>query len=367
MASGNKAQLRPQMILVVVTNKSAEVYERVKKNCDIRWGVMSQCVLASNLVKNAPQYCSNVLMKFNCKMGGTTSAIKPRKPYFNEPTMIIGADVSHAAGGIQQVSICALTMSLDQTCSRYAASVQSNGIRVEMITPDNMMDLMLPLIQHWMENVGGGRTPKHVYYFRDGVSEGQFGPLLKNEVADLKRAFDIKNNQQKELMPKFTVVVCEKRHHIRFFPTQGPGADKNGNPVPGTIVDHDVTHPFENDVYLNAHSAIQGTARPTHYQMIMDEAKVPVDQFQALLYEHCYQYQRATTPVSLFPAVYYAHLAAARAYAHIDRSVNEAWLERRQREQGIKNVNQRLEGETECPKLLKMEPKNRIEYGMWYI
>ena len=96
-----------------------------------------------------------------------------------------------------------------------------------------------------------------------------------------------------------TVVVAEKRHHIRFFPPQGGAADKNGNPLPGTIVDRDVTHPFENDVYLCSHVAIQGTARPTHYHMLMDEANVPADKFQALLYDHCYQYQRATTPVSL--------------------------------------------------------------------
>ena len=75
-AAGNKAQKRPQMLMVILTNKSAEVYNRVKKSCDIRFGVMSQCVQASNVIKNAPQYCSNVLMKFNCKLGGTTSAIK---------------------------------------------------------------------------------------------------------------------------------------------------------------------------------------------------------------------------------------------------------------------------------------------------
>ena len=96
-----------------------------------------------------------------------------------------------------------------------------------------------------------------------------------------------------------TVVVAEKRHHIRFFPPQGMAADKNGNPVPGTLVEHDVTHPWENDIYLCSHVAIQGTARPTHYHMLMDEANLPVEKFQTLLYEHCYQYQRATTPVSL--------------------------------------------------------------------
>ena len=80
-------------------------------------------------------------------------------------------------------------------------------------------------------------------------------------------------------------------------------ADKNGNPVPGTLVEHDVTHPFENDIYLCSHVAIQGTARPTHYHMLMDEADVPVEKFQKMLYEHCYQYQRATTPVSLCKSI----------------------------------------------------------------
>jgi eukaryotic translation initiation factor 2C len=62
--------------------------------------------------------------------------------------------------------------------------------------------------------------------------------------------------------------------------------------------------------------AIQGTARPTHYYVILDEMRVKVDDFQKMIYEHCYQYMRSTTPVSLYPAIYYAHLASNRARAH---------------------------------------------------
>ncbi len=299
MAAGNQSKSRPQMLLVILSNRSADVYNRIKRNCDVRFGVMSQCVQASNVIKNAPQYCSNVLMKFNCKLGGTTSAIKSKTKYFEEPTMIIGADVSHAAPGLEQASMAAMTVSIDRTASRYAAAVETNGSRVEMITSDNINSMLRPLVDWWQKNVGGGSLPKHVYYFRDGVSEGQFGPLLKHEVADMKRLFaDLGQNHPGNKV-KFTIVVAEKRHHIRFFPPAGPAADKNGNPVPGTIVDHDVTHPFENDIYLCSHVAIQGTARPTHYHMLMDEANIPLDRFQAMLYEHCYQYQRATTPVSL--------------------------------------------------------------------
>ena len=116
--------------------------------------------------------------------------------------------------------------------------------------------------------------------------------------------------------PKITVVVASKRHHIRFFPDRGIGADRNANPVPGTIVERDVTSPFDWDWYLCAHSAIQGTARPVHYQVLMDEIKVGSNQIQNWIYECSYQYMRSTTPVSLFPAIYYAHLAADRGRAH---------------------------------------------------
>ena len=76
LAAGNAVQMRPQMLVVILSNKSAEIYNRVKKSCDCRYGIMSQCVQASSVIKNQPQYCSNVLMKFNCKLGGTTCAIQ---------------------------------------------------------------------------------------------------------------------------------------------------------------------------------------------------------------------------------------------------------------------------------------------------
>jgi len=149
-----------------------------------------------------------------------------------------------------------------------------------------------------------------------------------------------------------------------------------------------VTTPFENDVYLCSHAAIQGTARPTHYTVLMDEMNVDVDKFQALLYDHCYQYQRATTPVSLckytitlkhcyqlityiVPAVYYAHLASKRAEAHINMAeTQKAQVEAERRK------NKGLEGQTytketlswsEWPKLMGFQPQNQIHLGMWYI
>ena len=57
-----------------------------------------------------------------------------------------------------------------------------------MITTANIKSMMLPLFDHWIKTVGGGQGPRHIYYFRDGVSEGQYAHVLEQEVNDMKKA-----------------------------------------------------------------------------------------------------------------------------------------------------------------------------------
>jgi eukaryotic translation initiation factor 2C len=115
-------------------------------------------------------------------------SIKTNKDYFNRtPTMVIGVDVSHASPGSIQPSMAALTMSMDREAARYAATVQTNGNRVEMLTTMNIRTMVAPLFNHWMRAVGGGRGPTNVYYFRDGVSEGQYVHVLNQEVAEIRK------------------------------------------------------------------------------------------------------------------------------------------------------------------------------------
>jgi len=91
----------------------------------------------------------------------------------------------------------------------------------------------------------------------------------------------------REVHPKFTVIITAKHHHIRFFPANSQH-DKNSNPVPRTLVERDITHPFHWDFYLCSHIAIQGAARPVHYHVILDEANCKPDELQRIIYEQCY-------------------------------------------------------------------------------
>jgi len=320
--TGNTFQTRPQILIFILHDKNTTTYGRIKKSAECRYGVVTQCMQYSHVQKCQPQYISNVLMKFNAKLGGATArAIGPQSAQgvFRTPTMVIGADISHpppasqgAPADEQKSSTAAITVSMDRFATRYASAVNTNGFRVEMMQTDNWSRLLAPLLQEWKTRVGGGSLPRNIIYFRDGVSEGQFSSVINQEVFDIKALLH-KNDPSNKV--EIVVIVASKRHHIRFFPKDN-NKDRNDNPLPGTLVETAVTHPYENDFFLCSHSAIKGTARPTHYHVLMNEPKLPNEQLQTMIYEHCYQYIRSTTPVSLFPAVYYADIAAMRAKHH---------------------------------------------------
>ena len=367
-ATGNAFQRRPQLLIFLVQDKNSFNYLRIKKSCDCRFGVVSQVMQIQQVLKGNPQYYSNVLMKVNAKLGGTTSQVVPHPSSgfkaFSAPTMIIGADVSHASPGSQQASMAAITVSFDRFGGRYAAACQTNGHRVEMISESNWTNMLKPLVRQWMATVGGGRPPQQIYYMRDGVSEGQFAHVLHQEVPNIKAVIkDVMNGQ--DFNGKITVIVASKRHHVRAFPEKD-GSDQNGNPLPGTLIEKDVTTPNEFDFYLYSHIALQGTSRPVHYSVLFDEVNHKPEQLQNMIYEHCYQYMRSTTSVSLHPAVYYAHLASNRAKAHEDLPAAAG-------PQGGAGFKQQAPSRSSEPSDSEVKPLmplfnvNGIVFAMWYI
>lgn len=300
-ATGNKFNQRPQLLILVVQDKQSFHYLRLKKSCDCRFGVASQVLQSQQVVKANGQYISNVLMKINAKLGGTTAkAVSRFNPTLPPYTMVIGADVSHASPGSHAPSMASFTVCMDTFGGRYMAGCETNGERREIISFANIRDILTPMVREWVMNLGKGRVPQALYYFRDGVSEGQQQHVLQREIKHIRDIFkDIAMG--KEWEGKVTVVICSKRHHIRAFPDlhDKGAADRNGNPLPGTLVERDVTNPHGYDFFLYSHIALQGTSRPVHYQVLIDEIGSAPNQLQNMIYEHCYQYMRSTTSVSL--------------------------------------------------------------------
>ncbi|KAI7907008.1 Piwi domain-containing protein [Cokeromyces recurvatus] len=312
LKAGNAAKANPQLIVCILPNTGVPLYAEIKRISDTIIGVPTQCVQSKHIADAKKQYCANVCLKVNMKLGGMNLFLTP--PYIpfiaQRPTIIIGADVTHPApGDMNRPSIAALSASMDARASRYSSSIRVQANRTEIIA--DLANMIKEVLKNFYQSCG--QKPERILFYRDGVSEGQFKQVMDSEVAAIRAACA---SLDKTYKPTLTFVVVQKRHHARFFPIEMRDADRTGNCMPGTVVDTDIVHPFEFDFYLQSHAGLQGTSRPTHYHVLYDENKFTSDSLQELTYNLCYIYGRATRAVSIVPAAYYADLIAARARFH---------------------------------------------------
>jgi len=70
---------------------------------------------------------------------------------------------------------------------------------------------------------------------------------------------------------------------------------------PGTVVDRTICSPYEFDFFLNSHAGIQGTNKPAHYHVLVDEIGFGADGLQLLTYWLCFTYCRCTRRVLEHP------------------------------------------------------------------
>ncbi|KAF9155082.1 eukaryotic translation initiation factor 2C, 2, partial [Actinomortierella ambigua] len=307
---GRKTMGDPQIIIVILPRR-CETYADVKSHCEAgeTMGKMTQCVLVDRLRRANKQYYGMLGTKINAKLGGTNWVLKPDAiPFISQmPTMIIGADVTHPApGDATQPSVVAVVASVNKEATRYVGRVKAQAGRTEVI--DGFKYLIYNLIKTFKEQVG--HHPRRILVYRDGVSDGEFAHVLREEMIAIKQAcLHVDENYR----PPVTFVIVKKRHHARFQPLNRHDADKTGNCPAGTVVDQVITHPTEFDFYLQSHSGLLGTSRPALYHVLWDENGFSSNDIQQLTYNMCYLYARCPKAVSIVPPVYYAHLLAFRA------------------------------------------------------
>ena len=317
-------------------------YKRIKYYGDIKFGVHTSCIAIDKMngqvgTPGWPQYCANVGLKVNAKLGGGNQGPDPSKLAFlaKGKTMLVGLDVTHPAPGAKRAaeSVAAMIANIDGRLGQWPAHLELNGQRVEEVsTIEKMLCSRLDL---WKSKGGNKTLPENIMFFRDGVSEGQFQRVLQLELPQIRRA--ITRMYSTGNMPRLFIAVCGKRHNVRFAPSASKDCDRGNNCNPGLVVDSGITETRVWDFYLQAHKAIQGTARSCHYTVLHDEIfsnPKTVAEFGKganpnkadLLQEMCnalaYTYPRATKAVSLSTPAKLADLACDRARAYLAKFID---------------------------------------------
>ncbi|KAL4551142.1 hypothetical protein Ndes2526B_g05451 [Nannochloris sp. 'desiccata'] len=320
------------LILVILPDTGTELYREVKQAGDSYLGVPTQCVVAQKAKIGAKpdfkrgqlQYIANVALKVNAKLGGRNVVVSPStinasadflKQFGKSPFMVMSADVTHPGIGSSMPSLAAVVASMEATASKFACRLScqpvQSGRQVEEIITD-LKDIAKELLVEFYRTTNGKR-PERLFFYRDGVSEGQFDQVVAYEYEALRQACAEMGDPGAKYAPPITFIVVQKRHQTRLFARDPRDADRSGNVLPGVVVDRDICHPFEFDFYLNSHAGLQGCNRPAHYHVLIDENRFGADMLQLFTYQMCYTFARCTRSIAVPAATRYAHLAAFRA------------------------------------------------------
>nr|XP_050850291.1 protein argonaute-2-like [Vespula vulgaris] len=304
-------------LIIVIISDYNDSYSNVKQISELRLGMLTQCIKSVTVERKLnPATIGNILLKINSKLNGVNHEIcgHVRPSILSPDCILIGADVTHPSPDSKNIpSIAAVAASCDRTAFRYKIEIRLQQPRQEIIS--DFADIVRILLRYYYKCTG--IQPKKIIIYRDGVSEGQLTQVLHHELTALKHAFQSLSKDD-SYHPSVTFLVVQKRHHIRFFPTDRRNTDdRNFNVQAGTIVDTHITHPSHIDFYLVSHASIQGTARPTKYKCVFNQLDMTEDQIEELTYYLCHMFARCTRSISYPAPTYYAHLAAFRARAFI--------------------------------------------------
>ena len=327
--AGDSKQTR--LVLIIIPASNTPLYNRIKQIGDVKVGVHTVCVVGEKFAKSSPQYFANVALKFNLKLGGINQLVdKSRLGIIDEgKTMVVGVDVTHPSPGSapNAPSVAGMVASVDRWLGQWPADLRIQEARVEMVSElDSMLKSRLRL---WKTQGERRALPENLLVYRDGVSEGQYATVINTELPLLRKACAelYPPSDTKKGLPYITIIIVGKRHHTRFYPTNAGDADRSSNPKNGTVVDRGVTEARNWDFFLQSHTALQGTARPAHYYIVLDEIfakrKYPpplqsaADALEELTHSMCYTFGRATKAVSICPPAYYADILCERARRYL--------------------------------------------------
>ncbi|KAI9646022.1 hypothetical protein NHQ30_005460 [Ciborinia camelliae] len=325
----------PTLLLVVVPNKDKRTYANIKWWGDCIVGIPTICISKDVLNKDEKKIVgviANISLNINFKMRGTSHHLKDQagkdilwagaKPN----TMIVGADVSHAGKGSDATcpSMAGVVATYDQRCSQYLASARLQGNNTESIADLGGM-IGERLDKYRRVN---GALPEHILFYRDGVSESQYGMVVTDELPLIRagcKAAGARAGMGENWCPPITLLVVGKRHHTRFFPKVEKPEKNNHNLNSGLLIDTGVVTPNHFSFYLQSHDSGLGTAKSAHYIVITNESQYTAREIQETTNKICFTGSRAFNALSVCTPAKYADILCDRLRCYMQPALHNIY------------------------------------------
>eukprot|EP00930_Biecheleria_cincta_P070373 TRINITY_DN58008_c0_g1_i1.p1 TRINITY_DN58008_c0_g1~~TRINITY_DN58008_c0_g1_i1.p1 ORF type:complete len:1106 (-),score=191.65 TRINITY_DN58008_c0_g1_i1:417-3734(-) len=372
---GEASESASALLLVLLPNGSwkDDIYKSLKMLTETSktrfFSFATQCVIApppkngSSSIQLAERKLNNLLVKIPGKLrlnqaaseawdGELAGAQAAHNVQLQDPhwllqpaTVVFGADVTHNAAGVSVAGVVATRGSDFATYlhslraqSPFVLGADKKRVRKSEERILHLADMAFELLQAWRE-ANGGELPNTVLYYRDGVSDGQFQPVLTMELNALAKAF---RSCSEAYDPRLVIIVGQKRHQTRFFQEEqqsntssGYGSSASGgksgkgknkgdsgarNVPAGTVAGRGIAQPGHLNFFLVSAKGIKGTSIPCHYHVLHadERLKLSADDLEQVTYQLCHLYSRADKTVGYAAPAYYADHLCERGKLYLE-------------------------------------------------
>ncbi|XP_067557331.1 piwi-like protein 1 isoform X2 [Pseudorca crassidens] len=286
-----------QIVVCLLSSSRKDKYDAIKKYLCTDCPTPSQCVVARTLGRQQTvmAIATKIALQMNCKMGGELWGVDmPLKL-----AMIVGIDCYHdtAAG---RRSIAGFVASINEGMTRWFSRCVFQDRGQELV--DGLKVCLQAALRAW--NSCNEYMPSRIIVYRDGVGDGQLKTLVNYEVPQF---LDCLRSVGRGYNPRLTVIVVKKRVNARFFAQSG---GRLQNPLPGTVIDVEVTRPEWYDFFIVSQAVRSGSVAPTHYNVIYDSSGLKPDHIQRLTYKLCHIYYNWPGIIRVPAPCQYAHKLA---------------------------------------------------------
>ncbi|CAH1233753.1 PIWIL1 [Branchiostoma lanceolatum] len=325
-----------QMVVCIVPNNRKDRYDAIKTFCCVDRPVPSQVIVSRTLSKQQMlmSMCTKIGIQMNCKLGGEIWAVEiPMKNI-----MVVGIDC-YPDSLTKGKSVAGVVASMNNSLTRWYSRCTFQHTGQELI--DGLKVCVQAALKKYNElNMN---LPDRVIFYRDGVGDGQLAAVVEHEIPQVLETFknlsadykystrsrislqatidnleipvqheipqvlDTFKNLSAGYNPKVAWIVVNKRINAKFF-AEGQGGLQN--PMPGTVVDTEVTKPQWYDFFLVSGSVRQGTVTPCHYNVVSDTSGLKPDHMQRLTYKLCHLYYNWPGTIRVPAPCQYAHKLA---------------------------------------------------------
>lgn len=258
---------KADLILSFTSKEDEELYDAIKQELLVKYGVLSQNVTYENTIDRMEEYevqhndvgiktiLTFLAMQICAKMGGAPWAFSD--PIYEEKCPIMGLDIFHETENGSAVGACAMFDPYGEYL--YSGTTMPDASK----KIDELRNLIINSLKRYEKQFG---KPDKVMIIRDGLNFTQEQKFLHTrdigEIAIIRNALNVCG------IDDYILVMEKKNNQLRMY--KKVTEYKVENPTPGTVI---IGSPFEsNEMLMVSHETYQGTVDPVLYKVLYPQS-----------------------------------------------------------------------------------------------